>query len=95
LEADDLSHPPLAEPRNRIREGAVRLWERWKVVAHIIGNFQARVLLTAFYFIMVPPFALIVKLFKDPLGLRPRPRESLWLDRPLSEATPDIGRRQF
>ena len=46
------------------------VWERWKVVAHVIGNFQARVLLTVFYFLIVPPFALVVKLAKDPMGLR-------------------------
>jgi hypothetical protein len=72
-----------------------RLWERWKVIAHIIGNFQARVLLTAFYFVIVPPFALIVKAFKDPLGLRPPKGESFWLERGSAEPATEIGRRQF
>ena len=30
-----------------------------KVIAPSIGNFQARVLLSVFYFVLVPPFALI------------------------------------
>jgi hypothetical protein len=72
-----------------------RVWERWKVIAHVIGNFQARVLLTAFYFLIVPPFALIVKIFKDPLGLRPPAGESLWLERPAPEPAAESGRRQF
>src|SRR2546427_7184266 len=47
-----------------------RAWARWKAIAHVIGNFQGRVRLSVFYFIVVPRFALVVKLFKDPLGLR-------------------------
>ena len=58
----------------------VRAWERWKVIAHAIGTFQARVLLSLFYFLIVPPFALIVKL-KDPLALRRRNRAGGWIDR--------------
>ena len=30
------------------------------------GNFQSRVILTLFYLLIVPIFALIVKVFKDP-----------------------------
>ena len=63
------------------------------VIAHVIGNFQARVLLTLFYFAVVPPFAVIVKLAKDPLGLRPPRGSSFWS--PRSEADPATARRQF
>ena len=73
---------------------AFRAWERWKVVAHAIGTFQARVLLSAFYFIVVPPFALIVKV-KDPLGLRRRDRASGWIERPVAETSSESARRQF
>jgi hypothetical protein len=57
-----------------------RLWERWKSIAHAIGNFQARILLSAFYFLLLSPFGLGVKLFADPLRLKKRdlPR---WLPR--------------
>jgi hypothetical protein len=57
-----------------------RAWARWKVIAKIIGNFQARLLLSFFYFLVVPPFALIVKLFKDPLMLQPPKHDSLWVE---------------
>ena len=70
-----------------------RAWARWKVIAHVIGNFQARVLLTLFYFVIVPPFALIVKVAKDPLGLRLPRTASFWSPRP--EADPTAARRQF
>lgn len=70
-------------------------WARWKVIAHIIGNFQARVLLTLFYFVVVPPFALIVKLFKDPLALRGGAGDSYWVSRPAPDPPELHGKRQF
>ena len=69
------------------------IWARWLVIAHVIGNFQARVLLTVFYFVIVPPFALIVKVAKDPLGMREPRTKSFWTPRP--DADPASARRQF
>jgi len=77
-----------------ITRAAFRAWERWKVVAHAIGTFQARVLLSAFYFIVVPPFALIVKV-KDPPGLRRRGRAGGWIERPVADTSSESARRQF
>jgi hypothetical protein len=79
---------------NGVRVRLKRLWARWTVIAHAIGNFQARVLLTLFYFAIVPPFALIVKLAKDPLRLRPPRGESFWIARPPADPA-EAGRRQF
>lgn len=45
-------------------------WNRWLKVAHIIGNFQAQVILTIFYFIFVLPFGAVLRLFADPLRLK-------------------------
>jgi hypothetical protein len=50
-----------------------RLWEIWKQVAHAIGDFQARVLLTVIYGVLVLPFGLLVRLFADPLQTKHRP----------------------
>jgi hypothetical protein len=77
-----------------ITRAAFRAWERWKVIAHAIGTFQARVLLSVFYFIVVPPFALIVKV-KDPLGLRRRGRAGGWIERPAVNMSSESARRQF
>lgn len=46
-----------------------KLWVGWKKVAHAIGNFQGRVILTVFYFVLIAPLAIIVR-FKDPLAIR-------------------------
>ena len=69
------------------------LWRRWKALAHIIGNVQARILLTLFYFVIVPPFALLVRLFKDPFP-RPPVTDGFWIER-AEPASPASGRRQF
>ena len=34
-----------------------RIWQWWVPIAHKIGNFQARLILTVFYFTMFMPFA--------------------------------------
>ena len=64
-----------------------RLWARWKMVAEKIGVFQSRVLLVVLYFVLVTPFALVVRLAKDPLRLRRR-EGSYWI--PRRGAAPDI-----
>lgn len=45
-----------------------------------IGDFQSRMLLTLFYFTIVVPFALIVRICTDPLRVRSR-RRSGWVSR--------------
>jgi hypothetical protein len=47
-----------------------KLWEWWKRVARKIGDFQARILLTIFYFIILGPFALAIRLGSDPLAIK-------------------------
>jgi hypothetical protein len=61
-------------------EGLKRLWAAWTRLAHKIGNFQARVLLTVLYALLVLPFGLIVRVFADPLRIKKRPAR--WLDHP-------------
>jgi hypothetical protein len=56
------------------------LWNAWKRLAHKIGNFQARVLLTILYAILILPFGLMVRFFWDPLQLKHRPTQ--WMDHP-------------
>jgi len=56
------------------------LWKAWTRLAQRIGNFQARVLLTVLYAVLVLPFGIIVRLFADPLRIKKRPAQ--WLDHP-------------
>jgi hypothetical protein len=72
------------------------LWAWWKAVAHRLGTFQARVILSAFYFVVLAPFALGMKVAADPFRGRP-PGASAWLPR-LTRTDEDAvshGRRQF
>jgi len=57
-----------------------RIWQGWTRLARKIGNFQARILLTIFYAIMVLPFGAFVRLFADPLRIKKRPES--WLHHP-------------
>ena len=57
-----------------------RLWAAWKRIARRIGDFQARLLLTLIYAVLVMPFGVVVRLFSDPLHVKKRPAN--WLDHP-------------
>lgn len=49
------------------------LWRGWLIVAKKIGHVQSQIILTLIYFVVLAPFALAVRLFSDPLGLRGAP----------------------
>jgi hypothetical protein len=70
------------------------LWEWWKRVGKRIGDFQARFLLLLFYFLILGPFALAIRCFSDPLGIKAKmPRG--WLPRSDVQGTPmDRATRQ-
>ena len=40
-----------------------RALQAWKRVVRVIGNFQARILLTVFYGIIVFPFGIVARVF--------------------------------
>jgi len=52
------------------------LWQKWLIVARPIGNFQAQLILSLFYFIILAPVAIFLKFFADPLNLKPKQRSS-------------------
>jgi len=64
-----------------------RVWGGWKKIAHKIGNFQARVLLTVFYGVLVLPFGLAMRWFADPLRIKKKP--TAWLQH--SEEAHDLA----
>jgi hypothetical protein len=64
-----------------------RAWHGWKKFAHKVGDFQARVLLTIFYSVVVLPFGLATRFCADPLRIRTLPTH--WLEHP-DEAS-DLG----
>jgi hypothetical protein len=75
--------------------GLRSLWERWKAFGHKMGDFQGRLLLFWFYFIIVTPFGLIMRLFSDPLDLHLGKEISHWRPRPSADAKLEDVKRQF
>jgi hypothetical protein len=54
---------------NTALRGLRKLWHGWARVARAIGDFQARALLTLFYFVILAPFALGIRWRSDPLAI--------------------------
>ena len=46
------------------------VWEAWKIFARKFGDFQARVLLTFLYFVVLGPFAMALRWGSDPLAIK-------------------------
>ena len=70
-----------------------RLWQGWKRVARKIGDFNARVILTIFYFILLMPFALLVRLFTDPLEIKKKAHKG-WHPREQKDDIPLLERAE-
>ena len=71
------------------------IWTKWLGVARIFGDLIARLVLSLFYFTLFVPFAVGVRLFGDPLGMKARASTSHWLQRGTGDLTLDDSRRQF
>ena len=64
-------------------------------ITHVLGTFQARVLLPIFYNFVIPPFTIVLKILRDPLTLRPRQGATFWIDRADTDPSLESFRRQF
>ena len=87
-------------PVEEVSEGAPGhglkgLWQRWSDFSKRMGGFQSRILLSLVFFLFVSPFALAVRLFSDPLGIKPRPAGTYWQPRKEDVAELESYRRQF
>jgi len=84
------------EKPDDLRSGLMRkLWTQWKHFGHRMGSFQSRVLLSFFFFIIVSPFALAVKWFSDPLGIKRQKHDTHWNIRRDEKLDIEQFRRQF
>ena len=71
-----------------------RFWEAWKRFGKFIGDFIGRLVLTVFYFTIFVPFGLGVRLFGDPLGLKPK-QPLQWIARSTHDLSMNDVRRLF
>ena len=53
-----------------MRTWVAQAWRGWTGLATHIGDFQARGLLTLVYFTWLAPFAVLVRVLRDPLDTR-------------------------
>jgi len=72
-----------------------KLWEWWKRVARKIGDFNARVILTLFYFIFLAPFALAIRFLTDPLAIKNKSTPSWGIKSQNEESLLEQARKQF
>jgi hypothetical protein len=72
------------------------LWDAWKAYSHRASGYQANLLLSGVYFLVVGPIALVARLAGTKLlDLDPRPRSSYWIERKPAENTLGAMERQF
>jgi hypothetical protein len=71
-----------------------RAWEGWKRLAHKIGVFNTRVIMSLLYFVIVLPMGLVFRLVSDPLHLK-EPKDSNWLPLPHHDHAIEQVRQQF
>lgn len=69
-------------------------WNGWKAFGQFMGNWLARVVLTVFYFSVLVPFGLGVRLLADPLSTKRQP-DMLWQPRSTGDQTLEDTRRQY
>lgn len=56
------------------------VWNKWKKIAQVVAIFQARVILTLFYFTILAPFGLVLTFFKDELKIHIKSNR-IWKDK--------------
>jgi hypothetical protein len=91
-------YPDREQKTPSVREdvtGLRRWWEGWKAFAAEMGNYQGRLLLALFYFVVVTPFGIAVRLFSDPLQLRRTENISFWVERELFNHNLEDAKEQF
>jgi hypothetical protein len=71
------------------------LLQEWKILSGYIGDFQARLLLTIFYFTALFPIGILLYLLSDPMQIHHQPQFSAWMKRPERELNIHEGERQF
>jgi hypothetical protein len=63
-------------------------------IAGVIGDFQSRVVLSLFYFLIVLPFGLVIRLFGDPLRIK-KSRKSGWTEFATRTSSVEEAKKQF
>ncbi len=79
-----------AVPPNFFKRG----WQRWSDFAVRMGNVQGRLLMGFFYFLIVTPFGLGMRLLSDPLAIKQSPSQSNWHPKESTDLTLEAAKEQ-
>jgi hypothetical protein len=72
------------------------LWDAWNAYAHRAAAYQAEILLSAIYFLVLGPTIVGTRLLGVRLlDLDTRPRRSYWIERAAAEKSVAALERQF
>ncbi len=70
-----------------------RIWKVWRAFGQFMADVVGRVVMLAFYFTLAAPFGLAMRLFSDPLKLKPAAPH--WEPRATETPTLDNAKRAF
>jgi hypothetical protein len=75
----------------------IRFFRVWMKFAEALGWVMTRVILTVFFYLLLTPYGLVSRLFReDPLDLSwKRRKPSYWIDKPASASGPERYERQY
>ena len=73
-------------------ESLKKLWQGWKKCAHKLGVIQTYIIVTLFYWLIVPFFSLIR--FQNLLRLRQPADQSYWIERKSTDNSLERAKRQ-
>ncbi len=68
-------------------------WDRFTIIAGVVGDVQGRIIVTLFYFTILVPFGLGARFLGDALHIRSN-KAVQWLERPPVANGLDEARRQ-
>ena len=73
-----------------------KVWHRWTGFSKRMGSFQSRIMLSFFFFIIISPAALIIRVLGDPLQIKKKKTmDTYWLAKAPSSTEIEDYRRQF
>jgi hypothetical protein len=70
-----------------------KAWAGWKWVLRRVGNFQASILLTLTYVVIIPLIAIPFRLLADPLRIK-KSREAFMNDPGVDRVSLEAARKQ-
>jgi len=69
-------------------------WKRFNILQSIVADIVGRIIATLFYFIIILPFGVVMRLISDPLHIKGSNMKPMWLDRQPVGSDLDSAKQQ-